>query len=51
LRGAAEEIDVLLPGGRLSVEWDGSLERERPVFMTGPAQRSFEGSVDIEVAA
>jgi diaminopimelate epimerase len=51
LRGASEKIDVLLPGGRLSVEWDGSLERERPVFMTGPAQRSFDGSVDIEVAA
>jgi diaminopimelate epimerase len=51
LRGASEKINVLLPGGRLSVEWDGSLERERPVFMTGPAQRSFGGSVDIEVAA
>jgi diaminopimelate epimerase len=42
---------VLLPGGRLLVEWDGSLEQRRPVFMTGPAERSFDGSVDIEVAA
>jgi diaminopimelate epimerase len=48
LRGVSEKVDVLLPGGRLLVEWEGSLELEQSVFMTGPAQRSFEGSVDVE---
>lgn len=48
LAGAPEKTTVVLPGGRLHIEWDGSVERERPVFMTGPAQRSFAGVVELE---
>jgi diaminopimelate epimerase len=31
-----------LPGGRLSIEWGGP---GKPVLMTGPAVRVFEGQV------
>ncbi|MDQ3660340.1 MAG: diaminopimelate epimerase [Actinomycetota bacterium] len=48
LAGSSEQTTVVLPGGRLGVEWDGSVERESPVFMTGPAQRSFAGVVELE---
>lgn len=51
LAGAPEKTTVVLPGGRLHIEWDGSVERERPVFMTGPAQRSFAGAVELESIA
>lgn len=51
LAGAPEKSIVVLPGGRLHIEWDGSVERERPVFMTGPAQRSFAGAVELESIA
>ena len=33
------EVDVTLPGGTLSIEWDGAGE----VFLTGPAATVFEG--------
>jgi diaminopimelate epimerase len=39
---------VVLPGGELEVEWAGSLEQEAPIFMTGPAVRSFDGVVDLD---
>lgn len=40
------KINVKLLGGELTIEWD----RERNlVFMTGPAETVFEGSVDIDV--
>ena len=48
LRGAGEAITVVLPGGELLVEWAGSVADERPVHMTGPALRSFDGDVDLE---
>ncbi|HZJ51437.1 MAG TPA: diaminopimelate epimerase [Actinomycetota bacterium] len=51
LAGAPEKTTVVLPGGRLHIEWEGSVERERPVFMTGPAQRSFAGAVELESIA
>ena len=51
LAGTPEQTTVALPGGRLHIEWEGSLERERSVFMTGPAQRSFAGAVDLEYSA
>jgi diaminopimelate epimerase len=46
LRGTDTRATVVLPGGELEIEWDGSLEREAPVLMTGPAVKSFEGEVD-----
>lgn len=46
--GADAEMVVSLPGGELEIEWEGSLEDDKPVFMTGPAVRSFEGEVDLE---
>jgi diaminopimelate epimerase len=38
------QVDVHVPGGRLSVHWDGP---GQPVWLTGPAQQSFEGYVEI----
>jgi diaminopimelate epimerase len=46
--GADAAMVVSLPGGELEIEWEGSLEDDKPVFMTGPAVRSFEGEVDLE---
>ena len=37
------QVDVLLPGGKLSVEWSTS----GVVYMTGPATTVFEGSIII----
>lgn len=48
LRGVEERTTIVLPGGELEVEWEGSLEKVSPVFMTGPAAQSFEGSIDLE---
>ena len=47
LANADQKMTVALPGGELEVEWRGSLEDEAPVFLTGPALRSFEGDVDL----
>jgi diaminopimelate epimerase len=38
------DIEVRVPGGRLSVHWDGA---GQSVWLTGPAQRAFEGRVEI----
>ena len=48
LAGTPDRTTIILPGGHLLIEWDGSLERERPVFMTGPARRSFAGVVELD---
>jgi diaminopimelate epimerase len=51
LRGTDERVTVAMPGGELVVEWagsagDGPLGRPaQPVYMTGPAVKSFEGDV------
>ena len=45
--GTEEEVTVSLPGGDLLVEWSGSLDKEAPVFMTGPAVRVFDGEIDL----
>ena len=37
-------VRVSLPGGDLVIEWLGE---GRPVLMTGPAQRVFEGEIDL----
>jgi diaminopimelate epimerase len=41
-----KKVTVHLLGGDLFIEWDGSTDS--PVYMTGPAEVSFKGSVDIE---
>lgn len=37
-------VHVTLPGGELSIRWDG---RDEPVLMTGPAVSVFEGQIEI----
>jgi diaminopimelate epimerase len=39
-----EEVRVDLPGGRLMVQWPGPGE---PIWLTGPAEIAFEGTVDV----
>lgn len=51
LKDADENLTVVLPGGELEVEWSGTLEREAPVYMTGPAIKSFAGTVDLQAYA
>lgn len=51
LKDADESVTVALPGGELQVEWAGSTEHEAPVYMTGPAVKSFEGTVDLQAYA
>jgi diaminopimelate epimerase len=38
------DVDVRVSNGVLSVHWDGA---GQPVWLTGPAQQSFEGCVEI----
>ncbi len=38
-------VTVHLPGGDLVIEWSG--KETDPVFMTGPAKKVFEGSVEV----
>lgn len=38
------QVKVDLPGGRLMIEWQGE---KNPVYMTGPAETVFEGSIDL----
>lgn len=47
LRGTDERVTVAMPGGELTVEWAGSLGDVQPVYMTGPAVKSFEGDVEL----
>lgn len=38
------EVEVHLPGGVITIEWQGSSEdTNHPVYLTGPANYSFEG--------
>lgn len=39
-----DTVAVDLPGGRLSVQWDGG---DAPLWMVGPATRVFEGIIEI----
>jgi diaminopimelate epimerase len=39
-----ENVRVDLPGGRLDIQWTGP---GQPIWMTGPAERAFEGDVKI----
>jgi diaminopimelate epimerase len=47
LGGNEAAVTVAMPGGELTVEWAGSLAEVRPVYMTGPAVKSFEGDVEL----
>ena len=47
LGDAAEEMTVTLPGGDLRIQWSGSLDQSEPVYMTGPAKKSFDGDIDL----
>ncbi|MGA2023902.1 MAG: diaminopimelate epimerase [Steroidobacteraceae bacterium] len=38
------DVEVRMPGGMLSVHWDGP---GQSVWMTGPARRAFEGHLDL----
>lgn len=50
-RGTEEEVTISLPGGDLEVAWSGSLEKESPVYLTGPALRVFDGEIEIDEAS
>jgi len=39
-----ESVNVALPGGSLTIHWQGD---NNPVWMTGPAQRVFEGRIEL----
>ena len=39
-----EKVEVTLPGGNLTIEWKGD---KSPVIMTGPANRVYEGRLQI----
>ncbi len=39
----ASPVDVLVPGGRLVVEWDGA----NAAYLTGPAVRVFDADIDL----
>jgi diaminopimelate epimerase len=47
VRSADEALTVALPGGDLQIEWAGGIDQPEPLFMTGPAVKSFEGDIDI----
>ena len=48
LAGMEPVVAVRMPGGDLEIEWNGSVDRPAPVYMTGPAVKTFEGKVDPE---
>lgn len=43
-----KKVVVAVKGGTLKVEWEGSLEKEAPVFLTGPAEYCFKGTFSLE---
>lgn len=43
-----KKVKVNLPGGVLYVEWEGSIsDTDKNVYMTGPAEYSFKGQIDL----
>lgn len=42
--GLSSQVTVNLPGGALSIEWQGE---QHPVFMTGPADTVFHGQIKL----
>jgi diaminopimelate epimerase len=51
LRNTASQVVVTLPGGDLEIEWSGSPVTPAPVYMTGPAVKSFNGEIELEGSA
>jgi diaminopimelate epimerase len=49
LRAIDQSVTVSLPGGDVTVEWHGSLDRTRPVVLRGPAEKVFEGEIDLHI--
>lgn len=47
LHDTDETVVVAPPGGDLEVEWKGSVGSSEPVFLTGPAVKSFDGELNI----
>ena len=47
LGDADDEMTVTLPGGDLRIKWSGSLKESASVYMTGPANKSFDGETDL----
>jgi diaminopimelate epimerase len=47
LRDTDPSVTVSLPGGDLTVEWRGSLGETSSVFLSGPAEKVFEGQIDL----
>jgi diaminopimelate epimerase len=42
-----ERVDVRTRGGVLTIEWQASAGLHQPLFMTGPATRVFEATIDV----
>lgn len=40
----ARQVNVDLPGGRLSISWEGE---GKPLWMTGPAQQVYDGQIQV----
>jgi diaminopimelate epimerase len=41
-------VELQLPGGTLRLEWSGQNENKgQPLYMTGPAQKVFEGEIEL----
>lgn len=51
MKGTDAKVTVALPGGELEVEWQGSLDQEAPMFLSGPVAKSFTGDVDLDAYA
>ncbi len=51
LRDTESRVEVALPGGDLEIEWSGSPAAPAPVYMTGPAVKSFDGEIELKGSA
>lgn len=51
LKDTYETVTIALPGGELEVSWSGWLDREAPVYLTGPVAKSFEGELEARAYA
>jgi diaminopimelate epimerase len=41
------KVEVHMRGGLLAIEWAGATDIDAPVWMTGPAETSFEGEIEL----
>ncbi|MDQ3646639.1 MAG: diaminopimelate epimerase [Actinomycetota bacterium] len=48
LHGTNQNLTVALPGGELEIEWNGDLDAEASVLMTGPVIKVYDGEVEVE---